>query len=109
MLQIRQLAFEGGNGAAPAAGFLQESEPGFVVFEGAGRAAHNVMDRGAGGALVRGDLREGPVVAQVEVEDLALVIRQEGAVAVVEGQGAIPGLEGVKGHALTAYQVGKEG
>ena len=60
------------------------------------------MDGGAGGALVRGDLRQGPVVAQVQVEDLALVVGQEGAVAVVEGQVAVPGLEGVKGHALTA-------
>jgi len=37
------------------------------------------------------------------------VLSEEGAVALVERQGATSRLKGVKGHALTAYQVRIEG
>ncbi|TMG70258.1 MAG: hypothetical protein E6H86_01460 [Chloroflexi bacterium] len=52
-----------------------------------------------------GDLGEGPVAPQVEVEHLALVLRQKRPVALVQGQRPAAGLESVKCHALTAYQV----
>ena len=52
-----------------------------------------------------GDLREGPVAAQVKVHDLALVVGEERAVPLVESECAAARLKGVKGHALTAYQV----
>ena len=38
-------------------------------------------------------------------DDLTLVVGQQRAITFVEGQGAAARLEGVKGHALTAYQV----
>src|SRR5438552_16133310 len=70
-----------------------------------GRATQEVVHGGARGALVGGDLGERPVAPQVEVEHLALVLRQKRPVALVEGQRPAAGLESVKCHALTAYQV----
>jgi uncharacterized damage-inducible protein DinB len=58
----------------------------------------------AGRALVLGDLRQRPIAPQVEVDHLALVVCQQRAVPLIKSQSAAASLEGVKGHALTAYQ-----
>src|SRR5207302_8953903 len=52
-----------------------------------------------------GDVGEGAVAPQVEVEDVALVLRQKRPGALVQGQRPAAGVESVKCHALTAYQV----
>ena len=52
---------------------------------------------------MRGDLGERPVAAQVEVHDLALVLRQQGAVALIQRERAAASLQGVKCHYLTEY------
>jgi DNA-binding Lrp family transcriptional regulator len=62
------------------------------------------MHRGARRALVSRDLRQRPVAAQVKVDDLLLVLGQKRSVAFEEGELASASLQGVKGHALTAYQ-----
>jgi len=55
-------------------------------------------------ALVTGDLRERPVAPQSQVENLLLVLGEKRSVALKKGEVATPCRQGVKGHALTAYQ-----
>ena len=61
-------------------------------------------NRRAGRALVLRNLGKRPVLAQVEVYDLALVVGQQRPVTLKQGQGPATRLKGVKGHTLTAYQ-----
>jgi len=55
-------------------------------------------------SLVTGDLRERPVAPQSQVENLLLVLGEKRSVSLEKGEVATSCRQGVKGHALTAYQ-----
>jgi hypothetical protein len=88
--------------SATSRSFRKESKPALVLLEGLSRAAHDVVHGSTRRALVLGDLGQRPIAAQVEVNNLALVVGQQRAVALVKGKRAAARLKGVKGHALTA-------
>src|SRR5207247_3026833 len=82
----------------------EQAEALLIVLQRLRRAAEQVMDRGARGALVRGDLGQRPIAAQVEVDHLPLMLREKRTVALVQGERAAASLQGVKCHSLTVYQ-----
>ncbi len=51
-----------------------------------------------------GDLRQRPIASQREVENLLLVLGEKRSISLEKGKVATPCRQGVKGHALTAYQ-----
>jgi len=53
---------------------------------------------------VTGDLRQRPIAAQREVKNLLLVLGEKRSVSLEKGKVAAPRRQGVKCHALTAYQ-----
>src|SRR5438270_10711041 len=102
--QRRELALQALDRPPQLLCLAEQAEPLLVVVESELRPADDVVHRRARRALVLRDLRQRPVAAEVQVENAALVRRQERAVALVEGEKAAAGLEGVKCHALTVYQ-----
>ncbi len=86
--QAVELALESRDRPPPSGGLGQEAKTPLVLLHRRRRTADDVVDRGARRALVIGDLRERPIAAQVEVNDLSLVVCEQRSVALVEGQGA---------------------
>ena len=103
-LQARELALERSHLAAPSSGLGEQAQAALKFLEGVGRAFHDVVHGRPRGALMTGDLRQRPIAAQGEVEDLLLVLGEKRSISLEKGEVTAPRRQGVKGHTLTAYQ-----
>lgn len=100
-MQSVEVAGDSGERAPPPPLPGDQLQPRLVLLEGGAGSPEQIVDGGAGGPLVICDLGQRPVALQVQPEHLALMVGQQGRVALEELDLALSRRKSVKAWHLT--------